>query len=39
MLCSCVSGPRVAKPVKLQSYKNYQTPEKLSGDSSEKKTR
>jgi len=39
MFCSCATSPRVVQPIKLESYKNYKTPDSLAGDSSEKKTK
>lgn len=26
VLCSCAAGPKVVRPIRLESYKNYQTP-------------
>lgn len=26
VLCSCAAGPKVVRPIRLDSYKNYQTP-------------
>ena len=39
MFCSCATSPRVVQPIKLESYKNYKTPDSLAGDSSKKKTK